>query len=302
MKKQLIDAKGCSAIPFTPFTEDDRIDTDTLETQIDWICRTGATSIATPMMVSEFMALSPAERKLMIRIPAEVNQGRLLLIANVAAMNIPEAIDYTEYAEKMGADAVIAMVPWAGGLDYDGARAYFEAIAQATSLPVIIQNTQLSNGFSMSLDDVVRLCETFPNVSWVKQEVPPAPVTLERLAQKKSSAIEGLISGFGSFYAPLDIAAGANATISSCQFADLIQRVWDLFFAGQETEARALHNRILPALQAETLYGWKYGKEILMRRGVLKNSLCRNTCAPLSPVAKNEIDILYKQVEPLFCL
>lgn len=302
MKKQLIDAKGCSAIPFTPFTEDDRIDVYTLEKEIDWICRTGATSIATPMMVSEFMALSAEERKQMIRIPVEVNQGRLLVIANVAAMNIPDAVAYTEYAEKTGVDAVIAMVPWAGGLDFDGACAYFKAIAQATELPVIIQNTQLSNGFSMSLDDVVRLCEMYPNVSWVKQEVPPAPVTLERLARKNSPAIEGLISGFGSFYAPLDIAAGANATISSCHFADVVQQVWNLFFAGSEEEARALHNRILPALQAETLYGWKYGKEILLRRGVLKNSLCRNTCAPLSPVAQREIDILYEQVAPLFQL
>lgn len=302
MPKSLLAAKGCSAIPFTPFTEDDRIDTAVLENQIDWICRSGATSIATPMMVSEFMALSEEERKLMMRIPSEVNAGRVALIANVAAMSTGLAVEYTEYAEKTGADAVIAMVPWAGSLDFEGAKSYFSAIARATSLPVIIQNTQLTNGFCMKLDDVVSLCEMFPNVSWVKQEVPPAPVTLEQLSSKKSGAIEGIISGFGSFYAPYDIAAGANATISSCQFCDVIQRVWDLFFEGREAEARQLHNSMLPALQAETLYGWKYGKEILVRRGILKNSICRNLGGELSPVAKHEIDCLYGMMEPLFII
>ena len=300
MPKSLLAARGCSAIPFTPFTENDRIDISVLENQIDWICKTGATSIATPMMVSEFMALSEEEREMMIRIPVEVNAGRVAIIANVAAMSTPLAVHFTEYAEKIGADAVIAMVPWAGSLDFAGAKAYFSAIAEATSLPVIIQNTQLSSGFSLKIDDVVALCEAFPNVSWVKQEVPPAPLTLEQLHLKGSHAIEGIISGFGSFYAPYDIAAGANATISSSQFADLIQRVWDLFFAGEDEKARELHNKILPALQAESLFGWKYGKEILIRRGVLKNSICRNLNGQLSPVARKEIDYLYQMVEPLF--
>lgn len=302
MPKSLLEAKGCSAIPFPPFTENDRIDVDVLEKQIDWICSTGVTSIATPMMVSEFMALSEEERKLMMRIPTEVTDGRIAVIANVAAMSTALAVEYTEYAEKIGADAVITMVPWAGSLDFPGAVSYFTEIAKATSLPVIIQNTQLSSGFSVKLDDIVALCEMFPNVSWVKQEVPPAPVTLEQLhmKMKQTDAIEGLISGFGSFYAPYDIAAGANATISSCQFCDLIQRVWDLFFEGREEEARALHNKMLPALQAESLYGWKYGKEILVRRGILKNSICRNLGGELSPVAKKEIDYLYHLMEPLF--
>lgn len=300
MPKSLLEAKGCSAIPFTPFTEDDRIDIDVLEKEIDWICSSGATSIATPMMVSEFSALSEKERKLMIEVPAKVNDGRVAVIANIAACSTNLAVEYAEFAEKAGADAVIAMVPWAGSVDFKGAMSYFSAIAKATSLPVIIQNTQLASGFSLKLDDVVALCEAFSNIRWVKQEVPPAPLTLEQLHMKASHAIEGIISGFGSFYAPYDIKAGANATISSCQFCDLIQKVWDLFFEGKEEEARALHNKILPALQAETLFGWRYGKEILVRRGVLKNAICRNIGAELSPVAKSEIDYLYGMVEPLF--
>ena len=299
MGNRLKEARGCLAIPFTPFSEDGRIDEADLEREIEWIVGSQAAGIAVPMMVSEFSTLSEEERKLMIRVSAQVNAGRRALIANVAAPNALLAASYAQYAQDMGADAVIAMVPWDGALDQGGAADYFRAIASSVTVPVILQNTKLGNGFFLSAESVAALCDEVPNLSWVKQEVPPAPLTLEKLGAMHAPGIEGIISGFGGFYTPYDYYGGANATISSCQFAALIQKVWDFFFEGKEEEARHLHNRLLPSLQAETVYGWKYGKEIMVLRGVLKNSACRNLTEPFSKNAMREIRYLFGRVEEL---
>ena len=82
MARSLLNAKGSSAIPMTPFDAVERIDVPALEREIEFICKAGVGSICSPVMVSEFMALSEEERKLMIRIPLEVADGRTAFIAN----------------------------------------------------------------------------------------------------------------------------------------------------------------------------------------------------------------------------
>jgi len=111
MAKSLKEAKGSSAIPLTPFTESGDLDVAVLEKEIEFFCDSKVGSICTPVMVSEFMVLTEEERRQLIRIPTEVANGRTCIIANVAAPNVKAAVQYTQYAEKCGADAVITMPP-----------------------------------------------------------------------------------------------------------------------------------------------------------------------------------------------
>lgn len=298
MPKSLLEARGSSAIPMTPFDEAERIDTATLEREIEFICQAGVGSICTPVMVSEFMALSEEERRLMIRLPIEVAAGRTAVIANVAACDIPTAVGYAEFAEKCGADAVIAMAPWAGYVDMEGIIRYFRAIAAATTLPVMIQNAG-APCVPLGPEQVMRLCEEVENIKWVKEEVPPGPVSIETLGRMRTPALEGIMSGFGGAYAPLDVAGGATATIHACEFCDVMQREWECFLDGREEEARRLHYGLMPAIQLELLYGIQFCKEIMVRRGIFKNSAMRNKRTPLSEAALREIDRVWEWTQPL---
>lgn len=301
MTHLLEQARGSGAIPMTPFTEEDKIDVKILEKEIEFIVDSKVGLICTPMMVSEFMALSEDERRLMIRVPIEVNHGRVPLLANVGACNISTAVAYTEYATRLGADAVIAMAPWAGGCDHAGAIAYFSAIATATDLPVMIQNYGIP-GVQMNPDQIMDLCARFPNLSWVKEEVTPGPISISNLMQKKTDDLVGVMSGYGGNFNPLDFMRGATATIHACQFCDVVQKIWNLFFAGQEQDARDLHYQLLPALQLESLFGMSYAKEIMIRRGIFQNHRIRNRLRPLSDEDLKEIDAVWQRIEPLLVL
>lgn len=295
MPKNMLEARGSSAIPMTPFDEHDRIDTGALEREIDFIARSGATSICTPVMVSEFESLSEDERRTMIRVPIEVNAGRCAVIANVAAVNKNLAVEYAEYAAKMGADCVIAMAPYIRPADFGTVKQYFKAISDATPLPVMIQNA--SNLAQLSPQQVVQLCEEIPNVKYVKQEVIPGPVTISALLGLKSPAVEMVMSGFGGAYSILDHARGAIATIQACEFCDVTQKVWNLLDAGRTEEATALQNALVPAIQLESLLGMTYAKEIMVRRGVLKNTCIRTKSDGLSEADMRDIDRVWKDIE-----
>ncbi|HEY3290176.1 MAG TPA: dihydrodipicolinate synthase family protein, partial [Anaerolineae bacterium] len=105
--------RGCFAIPMTPFDDNDRIDEDVLRAEIEFIVKSRVGGIVTPVLVSEFQALSEDERRLMMRIPVEVAAKRVPVVVNVAAVNAPLAVAYARFAQEIGADAVIAMPPYA---------------------------------------------------------------------------------------------------------------------------------------------------------------------------------------------
>jgi len=295
MPLDLTKAIGSSAIPPTPFTDNDRIDQGDLERVYEFIVQCGSTSITTPVMVSEFEALCEDERKLMVRVACEVAAGRCAVIANVAAPCMHQAADYAAYAQKYGADCVIAMGP--AGTDYAYTKRFFKTISDAVTIPVMIQNHS-GAGFMLSSEQVIELCETIENVKWVKEERQPGPIFVGSVNDIRTDALVGIMSGYGSQYAPLDYERGAIACIHACEWADLVQPVWDLFFEGKDEEARALHYATLPALQLEGLMGMRYAKEVLRRRGVFKNTNMRRAARKLSGDDHKEIDRIFRLVEP----
>lgn len=287
--------RGSFAIPMTPFDERDRIDVDVLAAEIEFCIQSRVGGIVTPVMVSEFQALSEAERRLMIRIPVEIAAKRVPIIANCAAINAPLAVSYAAYAEQVGADAVIAMPPYGLAPDFDRIYAYFKAISDAINIPIWIQNAGL---VPLSLDQVVRLCTEIEHVSWVKEEVNPGPQRIGQLLDRKCPAIRGVMGGYGGRYMLTEWARGAAGVIHACQFCDLLQRVWDLLDGGQEAAARDLFEHLLPGLTLEGLMGMAFAKEIMVRRGVFVNHRMRSQARPLDAHDLREIDREWERIQP----
>lgn len=287
--------RGSFAIPMTPFDDHDRIDEAVLAAEIEFCVQSHVGGIVTPMMVSEFQALSEDERRLMIRIPVEVARGRVPIIANCAAVNAALAVSYATYAERIGAAAVIAMPPYGLPADFDTTYAYFKAISDAVSIPIWIQNAGVA---PLSLDQVVRLCAEIERVSWVKEEVNPGPQRIGQLLDRKHPAIHGVMGGYGGRYMLTEWARGAAGVIHACQFCDVVQRVWELLDGGQEEAGRDLFEHLLPGLTLEGLLGMAFAKEIMVRRGIFVNHRMRSQAHPLDAHDLREIDRVWERIQP----
>ena len=288
---------GAFAIPMTPYDDKDRIDEDALAAEIAFCVESNVGAIVSPVMVSEFRMLSEDERRTMIRVPVEVSGGRVPIIASCSAVNTPLAVSYAEYAQKMGADAVVAMPPYIRPPDFSSMRAYFQAISDAVSIPVMIQNASVA---AISLDQVVDLCTEIENVSWIKEEVPPEPNRISGLVERNCPELKGIVGGQGGRFSITEWRRGAVGTVHACQFCDIMQKVWDLLDEGQMEAAEDLFEALTPALMSEGLFGMAYAKEIMIRRGVFKNYRVRGQSNPLSADDMVEIDRLYKRLEPHF--
>lgn len=286
---------GSFAIPMTPYDVDDRIDERALEAEIEFCVASGVGGIVAPVMVSEFRSMSEDERRRMVKITCDVVAGRVPVVANCAAVNTPLAVSYAEYCEKAGADAVIAMPPYTIVPDGETIRAYYQAISDAVSVPVWIQNVAFAR---LSVDEVVRLCEETENVSWVKEEVAPTPRSIGALIQRNSSAVEGVMGGVGGRLLMAERARGSKGVVHACQFCDVIQRVWDLLDAGSDDEANDLFDAVLPGLVAEQSMGMAFAKEIMVRRGVFPNNRVRSRAVALDEYELAETDRIWNRIEP----
>lgn len=287
--------RGSFAIPMTPFDERDRVDEEVLAAEIEFCIESKVGGIVVPVMVSEFRLLSEEERRTLIRVPIEVSQGRVPIVANVAAVNTPLAVRFTEYAQKVGADAVIAMPPYIHKPDFGRIYEYYAAINEVVDVPIWIQNASVA---PCSVDQIVTLCTELEHVSWVKEEVPPSWKNIAALVSKKCPEVHGVMGGGGGRNLITEWQRGSAGCVHACQFCDLLQRVHDLLDAGQLDEAGDLYEKLLPGVVAESQFGMAYAKEIMIRRGVFKNNRIRTHSKPLDENDMWEIDRIWARIEP----
>jgi len=287
--------RGSFAIPMTPFDEKDRVDEDALAAEIEFCIGSKVGGIVVPVMVSEFRLLSEDERRTLIRVPIEVSAGRVPIVANVAAVNTPLAVSYAEYAQKMGADAVIAMPPYIHRPDRGVIYEYFSAIDKVVDVPIWVQNASAA---PQTPDQMVELCNEIEHVSWVKEEVPPAHKNIAALIGKNSPAVHGVMGGGGGRNLITEWQRGSKGCVHACQFCDVLQRVHDLLDEGQMDAAGDLYEKLLPAVVIEGLFGMAYAKEIMIRRGVFKNNRVRTSSKPLDAHDLWEIDRVWERIQP----
>ena len=286
---------GAFAIPMTPYDDKDRVDEAVLADEINFCCESGVGGIVVPVMVSEFRLLSEDERRTLIRVSVEAAAGRSPIIASVSAVNTPLAVSYAEYAQKVGADAVVAMPPYIQRPDFPTMREYFQAISDAVNVPVWIQNASVA---ALSADEVIQLCTEIENVSWIKEEVPPEPTRIAALVNRKCPELKGVAGGAGGRYSITEWQRGAAGTVHACQFCDVVQDVWDLLDDGEMEKAGDLFEKLLPALLIEGLMGMACAKEIMIRRGVFKNNRIRTRSKPLNDDDMLEIDRVWDRIQP----
>ena len=287
--------RGSFAIPMTPYDDTDHIDENVLAAEIEFCIESSVGGIMSPLMVSEFRSLSEDERKLMMRIPVEVSVGRTPIIVNVAAVNKPLAVQYAEYAQKIGADGVIAMPPYIRKPDFQRIYEYYKAISDVVNVPIFIQNASVA---ALNADQLVKLCTEIEHVSWVKEEVPPSTKNITRVIEKNSPYVKGVMGGGGGRPLMTEYTRGAKGNIHACQYCDLVQAVYDFLDAGEMDAAGDLFDHLLPGILLEGMLGMAYAKEIMIRRGVFKNNRMRSTSQPLDEYDMQEIDRVWERIQP----
>ena len=293
---------GVFPIAPTPFDDAGELDLDGQRRVLDCMIDQGVDGICILANYSEQFLLADDERSTLLDVCLAQAAGRVPVIVTCSHFSTRIACERARAAADAGAAMLMLMPPYHGAslrADDKGILEHFQRIADATPLPIMVQDAPLS-GVTLSVPFLVRLAREVPLVSYFKIEVPGAAAKLRGLIDAGGAAIEGPFDGEESITLMADLDAGASGTMSSALLPDLIKPVVEHHHAGRRKDAAAAYARILPLINYENRQcGLRATKAVMAEGGVIRSEAVRHPLEPLHPATRAGLLELAREVEPL---
>ena len=236
--------KGSLVALITPMNQDGSINYEQLHDLIDWHIENGTDGIVAVGTTGESATLPVEEHLAVIEATVKHVNKRIPVIAGTGANNTVEAIALSKAAEQAGADYTLSVVPYYNKPSQEGIYQHFKAIAEATSIPMIIYNVPGRTVVSMSNDTILRLAE-IPNIVGVKEASGNIGNNIELI----NSVPEGfaVFSGDDPTGLPFILCGGHGvvtvaANVAPKLFADMCRAALE----GDIATARRLNEQLIP--------------------------------------------------------
>jgi 4-hydroxy-tetrahydrodipicolinate synthase len=198
---------------------------------------------------------------------------------------------------------VIAMPPHVRVAPPNAIFDYYRRLAEATEIPIFIQNHDAPAGTRMSPEFIARLVNDLPHVEYVKEETYPPGHAISAELRLCGPRLKGVMGGIAGRYLLDEYRRGACGTMPACEATDVHAQLWDALEAGEQRRARDVFNRLLPLLNFEAMYGGAVYKEVLRRRGVIRTNYLRSHAGnPLDPSDHEELTAILDDLRDLFKL
>lgn len=260
-----VDIRGSIPALITPM-RDGAVDEAAFRKFVGWQIKEGSNGLVPVGTTGESPTVTPEEHKRLIEICVEEARGRVPVIAGTGSNSTAEAIEYTEFAKKAGADAALVVVPYYNKPTQDGIYAHFRAIADAVDIPLIVYNVPGRTVANITVETLDRLVKDCPTIVGTKD----ASADLTRPSRQRLMSGEKFIQLSGEDGTALGFNAHGGVGCISVT-ANVAPRLCAAFQAatlkGDFATALALQDRLMPlhhALFVETSPGpIKYAVSLL---------------------------------------
>lgn len=284
MNKKIL--SGILPALMTAFNESG-IDSEKVKTHVKSLASAGVNGFYVGGSSGEMVLCSIEERKRLLEAVIEA-AGRLTVVAHTGAMSTADAIELTRHAEKVGAAAVSSVTPLYYKYSFPEIKNYYERLADASTLPVIIYNIPAITGTTLSHGQLAELL-SIENVGGMKFTSSDF-FTLNLLTQEFPDKVfyngsdEMLLSG---------LAAGADGGIGTTYnfMPKHIVGIYRLFSEGRISEARELQSRANRVIDTVVRLGTLPASKYMIKLSGTDYGECREPFMPLTDTAKHELEV-----------
>ena len=242
--------RGCATALVTPFQAGGAVDEQRMRALVERQIGGGVKLLVPCGTTGERATMDDAEGRRVIELTIQVAKGRAKVIAGAGSNNTAHAIHQAKEARALGADAVLIVAPYYNKPTQDGMLAHFRAVAEAVApLPVMMYNVPGRTSSTIEAATTLKLAREVPNIVAIKEASGNFGLIMAILKDRPAGF--RVFSGDDAVTLPL-IALGADGIVSvvSNEVPDPMARMTDLALAGKWDEARALHYRLLPLMDA----------------------------------------------------
>jgi len=269
---------GIIAVPATPFTEDDRVDVDSLRRYARDAIKNGAVGILASAVAGEVETLSDEERELIVATLLE-EAGDVPVIGGATDPDPAARVRHAKRFLEMGCHGVLAYIPYD---DDDNVAAAVHALGALNPPLLMIQDLDWTGG-SLPLPLIARLHREVPSFSWIKVETADRCRKISAILEATGGTLRVGTAG-PDMIELLD--RGAHSFLITYTVG-VYARIWSLFRAGHRTEALALYRRLLPCLTFMATHQkiqWRFTKALLNAAGIFSTTRVRKAVPELDAI------------------
>ncbi|MBO4282439.1 MAG: 4-hydroxy-tetrahydrodipicolinate synthase [Bacteroidales bacterium] len=281
--------KGTGVALVTPFNQDFSIDFEGIARMVDRVIAQGVGYVVALGTTAETPAMSFAERKRILQTVVEAVGDRVPIVAGIGCNNPLEVIEQIHLFNLRKVSAILSVAPYYNKPQQQGLLAHYRMIAEASPLPLVLYNVPGRTGVNIAAETTLELAKTVPNIVGVK-EASGNMAQIMRIMQDKPEDF-AVISGDDSLTLPL-LACGLDGVISvvANAYPAEMSRMVRCALSGDFAEARRLHYRLLPVMQACFKEGSPSGvKAFLAAQGNIQPYV-RLPLAAVSEALRREIE------------
>ena len=238
---------GVGTALVTPFTRNGDVDEGAFRRLARRQVDAGVHILVPCGTTGEVPTLTAAEKVRLVTIAIEEAKGRALVLAGAGGYDTREVIHMVSEFQKIGADGILSVTPYYNRPTQEGLFQHYRAIAESTSLPIILYNVPGRTGCNIEPATLVRLA-AIPNIAGVKE----ASGNISQIAEICRSVPPNFVvlSGDDALTVPL-MALGGHGIISVASNevpAEMVALV-EAFERGDLATAQRLNNQLMPLMQ-----------------------------------------------------
>jgi 2-keto-3-deoxy-L-arabinonate dehydratase len=282
---------GCIPILVTPFADDGSLDLESLEREIDWVLAEGASGVACVAIASEGYKLTESERDAVIAASVRRVDGRVPVVASADGPGEEPAIDRARRASALGADVLMVLPSYFVKPGPDAITSYYARIADASGLPIMLQDAPQLTGVSMAPALWARIAEVTAGLRYIKAEGTPQGPTISEALRLCGDRV-GVFCGWGGLSLLDALERGAIGNMPAPNFTRFfadVQRVWE---TGDRKHAEQLFDRGVPFVMWSMQsidHSVTAAKVELHRRGVIASPRLRQPALALDEIACGQL-------------
>ena len=287
--------QGVFPILPTPFTDEGAIDETSLRRLIDFELEVGVHGLSILGFMGEAHKLSLEERRRVVAAVVDQAGGRIPTWVGVRAFGAAGAIEQAREAQDLGAQAVfVAPI----GVQNDAVLfQFYQAVADAIDIPVVIHDFPESFITTLSPDLIARMAMEIDGVDYIKLEEQPVLAKLSRIRDLAADHI-GIFGGLGGEYFLEELQRGSNGIMTGFAFPEVLVGVYEAFRRGDHADAAALFDRYVPLIRYEfqPKIGLAFRKFVYQRRGVIDSTYVRAPARHLDDRTRAELTAIINRV------
>lgn len=278
----------------TPF-KNGKVDEPALERMVKWHLENGTDGLVPVGTTGECPALTHEEHERIVDLVVKLAAGKIPVLAGAGSNNPVEAVEFSQCAEKSGANGVLHVAGYYNKPSQEGLYAHFKMINDECSLPIIVYNIPGRAIVDIRPQTMFKLSQ-LPHIAGVKDATGDLERPwLERQLIKREDFC--WLSGNDSTQVPYNISGGIGCISVTANVAPaLLSKLQKLMAEGKWQEARALQDRLMPLhkllFKEPSPAPCKYAASLL--------GLCTEECRlPILPVSEGLRAEIRKAMEDL---